>query len=310
MRIVIALGGNALGQTPTEQLILVKKTAKVVVNLIKQGHEIIIGHGNGPQVGIINTAMDFAYKNNAKTPKMPFSECGAMSQGYIGYHLQQAIFNELKLQAINRNCITIITQVIVDKNDLAFKNPTKPIGMFYNKEEAEKLSKIENALYLEDSNRGYRKVVASPIPLRIVELNIIKQLIKNDNIIITVGGGGIPVIEENNILKGVDAVIDKDKSSAKLASDIKADLLIILTSVDAVYLNYNTKKEIKLNTLNKEDAQKYISNNQFARGSMLPKIEACLDFIQNNQNKTAIICGLEDAEDALKGLKGTIIKNN
>lgn len=309
MKIVMALGGNALGNNPIEQLDLVKDTAKIIVSLVKDGHDVVIGHGNGPQVGMINTAMDFANDNGANTPEMPFAECGAMSQGYIGYHLQQTIMEELRSNNIKKNCLTIITQVVVDKNDPAFLNPTKPVGMFYSKEEADKIMNEEHSTFIEDSGRGYRKVVASPNPIKIVELDVIKQLIDNNNIVITVGGGGIPVIEYDNELDGIDAVIDKDKSCAKLAKDIDADMLMILTSIDKVYLNYNTNKQQGLSEMNVDEAKKYIKENQFAKGSMLPKIEACISFLEYNHKGIAIICALKDAHLALNGKKGTIIKN-
>ncbi|EPZ57468.1 amino acid kinase family protein [[Clostridium] sordellii ATCC 9714] len=220
-RLVIALGGNALGSNPEEQLELVKQTAKTIVDLSEEGYNVIVGHGNGPQVGMINLAMDFASSNGANTPSMPFAECGSMSQGYIGYHLQQSIKNELESRKLNKNVSTIVTQVVVDENDEAFKKLTKPVGMFYTKEEAEKISSEKGFTFVEDAGRGYRRVVASPQPQRIVELETVKQLVDNGTIVITVGGGGIPVIEkEDGSLHGVAAVIDKDKSSAKLAKTL------------------------------------------------------------------------------------------
>ena len=239
-RLVIALGGNALGSNPEEQLELVKQTAKTIVDLSEEGYNVIVGHGNGPQVGMINLAMDFASSNGANTPSMPFAECGSMSQGYIGYHLQQSIKNELESRKINKNVSTIVTQVVVDENDEAFKKLTKPVGMFYTKEEAEKISSEKGFTFVEDAGRGYRRVVASPQPQRIVELETVKQLVDNGTIVITVGGGGIPVIEkEDGSLHGVAAVIDKDKSSAKLAKDLDAKMLVILTTVDRVCINFN-----------------------------------------------------------------------
>ena len=207
---------------------------------LEEGYNVIVGHGNGPQVGMINLAMDFAANNGANTPSMPFAECGSMSQGYIGYHLQQSIKNELKSRKINKNVATVITQVIVDENDEAFKNLTKPVGMFYTKEESEKIAKEKGFTFVEDAGRGYRRVVASPQPQKIVELDTVKQLADNGTIVITVGGGGIPVIEKGEgTLQGVAAVIDKDKSSAKLAKDLDAEMLVILTAVDKVCINFN-----------------------------------------------------------------------
>ena len=197
-KLVIALGGNALGKNPEEQLGLVKYTAKTIVDLVEEGYDVIVGHGNGPQVGMINLAMEFAANNGANTPIMPFAECGAMSQGYIGYHLQQSIRNELKHRKINKNVATVITEVVVDKNDNAFENLSKPVGMFYSKEEAEKISKEKGFTFVEDAGRGYRRVVASPQPQKIVEIDTVKQLVNEGSIVITVGGGGIPVIEEND----------------------------------------------------------------------------------------------------------------
>lgn len=307
--LVIALGGNALGNNAEEQLKLVKSTAKTIVDLVEEGYNVIIGHGNGPQVGMINLAMDFASGNGAGTPFMPFAECGAMSQGYIGYHLQQSISNELNDRGINKNVATVVTQVVVDKNDKAFTNLSKPVGMFYSKEEAEKIAAEKGFTFVEDAGRGYRRVVASPQPKRIVELDTVKELIERGTIVITVGGGGIPVIEdEKGRLEGVAAVIDKDKSSAKLAKDLKADMLIILTAVDRVCINFNKPNQEELSTLNIEEAERYIAEGHFAKGSMLPKVEACMDYVKSSDNGEALITSLEKAKDALHGLTGTIIK--
>lgn len=306
-KIVIALGGNALGKSPKEQLELVKYTAKTIVDLVEEGYDVIIGHGNGPQVGMINLAMEFAANNGANTPIMPFAECGAMSQGYIGYHLQQSIRTELKYRKINKDVATVITEVIVDKNDDAFKSLSKPVGMFYSKEEAEKISKEKGFTFIEDAGRGYRRVVASPNPQKIVELDTVKQLVDEGTIVITVGGGGIPVIEENNELKGVAAVIDKDKSSAKLAKDLDAEMLVILTAVDRVCINFNKPNQEELSSINLEEAHKFIEEGHFAKGSMLPKVEACIDFVKSSTNGKALITSLENAKEALHGKTGTII---
>ena len=309
-RIVIALGGNALGNNPEEQLELVKNTAKSIVDLIKEGHEIMIGHGNGPQVGMINLAMEYASQEGANTPTMPFPECGAMSQGYIGYHLQQAIGNELKREGINKCCVTVVTQVVVDEHDPAFKNPTKPIGSFYTKEDAEKIEKEKGYTFVEDSGRGYRRVVASPKPVEIVESNVIEKIVATGNIVITVGGGGIPVIKTNNgELKGVPAVIDKDSSSAKLAQDLAADMLIILTAVEKVAINFNKPNQKDLSSMTLEECEKYISEGHFAKGSMLPKVEACKKFVEeSSKNAVAIITSLEKAAEAIRGETGTTIR--
>ena len=304
-KILIALGGNALGKNPIEQLELVKKVSLIIVDLVQMGNEIVITHGNGPQVGMINLAFD----NNSKSLgfNMPFAECNAMSEGYIGYHLQQSITNELKKRSINKNCVSVITQVIVDKNDKAFSEPTKPIGNFDTKEESKRLSLENNYIYKEDAGRGYRRVVASPKPIDIVEKESISNLINDGNIVIAVGGGGIPVIYDNGVLTGVDAVIDKDLSSSLLARLIDFDILLILTNIDKVYLNYNKDNELGLDILCVDDALNYIKDNQFAKGSMLPKIEACINFVKAT-NKQAIITSLLSAKDALIGKTGTLIK--
>ena len=307
-RIVVALGGNALGNTPEEQLELVRHTAKTIVDLSEAGYEVIVGHGNGPQVGMINLAMEFSSTKGGNTPYMPFPECGAMSQGYIGYHLQQAIQRELKLRNLKKECASVITQVVVDANDPGFKKPTKPVGSFYTKEEADKIAKEKGFIFVEDSGRGYRRVVPSPIPKRIVELKVVEQLVKNGDIVITVGGGGIPVIETEDGLQGVAAVIDKDRSSALLAESIGADMLIILTAVDRVCINYNKPDQKELPTMSLSEAEQYIAEKQFAPGSMLPKVQSCMEFVKNNTNGgTALITSLQKAALALKGETGTII---
>lgn len=309
-KIVIALGGNALGRDPQEQLTLLKSVATTIVNLVKEGNQIVLTHGNGPQVGQIFLAMDYSSNGDAGTPKMPFPECGSMSQGYIGYQLQQCIQDELEHQGIVKDCATLITQVLVDSTDSAFNNPTKPIGMFYSKEEAMKIQQDKGYIFVEDAGRGYRRVVPSPKPKDIIEKNVIKLLVNNNNIVIAAGGGGIPVIKTDKIelLEGVEAVIDKDKTAALLANLIDADMLLILTAVDKVCLNYNTDKQVELDTINIVEAKKYIDENQFAKGSMLPKIEACISFVENSDNKKAIISSLDKASDAINGKNGTIIK--
>ena len=307
-KIVIALGGNALGNKAKEQLELVKNTASSIVKLVKDGNDVIVAHGNGPQVGMINLAMEYSSNNGGNTPAMPFPECGAMSQGYIGYHLQQSIQKELKDNGLNKPCATVVTQVIVDENDDAFKNPTKPIGSFYSEEEAKKIMEETGYTFVEDAGRGYRRVVASPKPVDIVELDVVEQLVDNGTVVITVGGGGIPVIKKGNGLEGVPAVIDKDRSSAKLASLLKADVLLILTAVEKVSINFNKPDQLDLSELTLNEANKYIAEGQFAKGSMLPKVEACMDFINGNPEGTAIITSLEKALDAIHGDTGTIIK--
>ena len=307
-RIVVALGGNALGNTPEEQLKLVRETAKTIVDLSEAGYAVIVGHGNGPQVGMINLAMEFSSTKGGNTPFMPFPECGAMSQGYIGYHLQQAIQQELKARHIDKECASVITQVVVDEKDPGFANPTKPVGSFYTKEEADKIAAEKGFTFVEDAGRGYRRVVPSPIPKRIVELKVVEQLVKAGDIVITVGGGGIPVVETPNGLKGVAAVIDKDRSSALLAESIGADMLIILTAVDRVCINFNKPDQKELPTMTLAEADKYIGENQFAPGSMLPKVQSCIEFVKNNTHGgTALITSLQKAALALKGETGTVI---
>lgn len=304
--IVIALGGNALGKSPKEQLELVKETAKSIVDLVEEGNNVVVSHGNGPQVGMINLAMEESHKN-INSPEMPFAECGAMSQGYIGYHLQQSIQKELAKRNINKNCATIITQVEVDKNDKAFENPTKPIGSFYIEEEAKAISEEKGYVMKEDAGRGYRRVVASPKPIKIVEIMTIHDLIEKGNIVIACGGGGIPVVKGEDGYEGVDAVIDKDRTSARLALELNADVLLILTAVDQVYINYKQENEQGLSSLTIEEAMDLIKNKEVAEGSMLPKVEACCEFAQDS-NGYALITSLEKAKAALAGQTGTIIK--
>lgn len=306
-RIVIALGGNALGNNPTEQLLAVKNTAKPIVDLIEEGNEVIICHGNGPQVGMINLAMEEASKSNINIPEIPFPECGAMSQGYIGYHLQNAIREEFIKRNIKKSVATIITQVIVDKNDRAFQNPTKPIGSFYTKEEAKVLEKEKGYTMMEDAGRGYRRAVPSPLPIGIVEEDIIKSLTSTGNIVIAAGGGGIPVIKERDSLIGVPAVIDKDFASEKLAEIVDADYLIILTAVEKVALNYGKKNEKLLDALTADKAKQYITKGHFAKGSMLPKVEAAIKFAESKKGRKALITSLEKAKEGIEGKTGTLI---
>lgn len=305
-RLVIALGGNALGNSPKKQLELVETTAEAIVDLVKQGYEVIVGHGNGPQVGMVNLAFENSHNLTNDTPIMPFAECGAMTQGYIGYHLQQAIGKKLKANNIDKDVVTLITQVEVDKDDEAFNNPTKPIGSFYNKQEAEKIIKETGYTFVEDAGRGYRRVVASPIPISIVELKTIDKLVSQGSVVITVGGGGIPVVKNDGYYQGIDAVIDKDRACAKLAMDLNADMLIILTAVEKVAINFNKENQIDLSKLSIDEAKQYIEEGQFAKGSMLPKVEACIEYVKNS-NGEAIITSLEKAAEALNGNTGTTI---
>ncbi|MGR7839713.1 carbamate kinase [Finegoldia sp. P3-F-LR] len=304
-KVVLALGGNALGNSPEEQIKAVRKTAISIVDLVEDGNEVIVCHGNGPQVGMINLAMETAHNSNPQISNMPFAECVAMSQGYIGYHLQKAIKNELSKRNMKNAVSTIITQVKVDKNDEAFANPTKPVGLFYSKEESEKLAAESGYTFKKDANRGYRRVVPSPKPIDIIEKEEINTLIKEDFIVIAGGGGGIPVVENDGQLEGIGAVIDKDFTSEKLAEISDADLLIILTAVEKVCINYGTENEEGLDELNLSRAQKLIEEKQFAEGSMLPKVKACLSFIQSGERKTALITSLKKAKEGINGLTGT-----
>ncbi|MFR0611416.1 carbamate kinase [Limosilactobacillus balticus] len=308
-KVVVALGGNALGKSPEEQLKLVKNTASSLIGLIAAGNQVVISHGNGPQVGAINLGMNFAAEHG-KTAVFPFPECGAMSQGYIGYHLQQSLENELHHRWMNKSVATIVTQIAVDPNDPAFENPSKPVGDFYTKEQADEIAKEKGYTFKEDAGRGYRQVVPSPLPMKIMELDSIKTLIDADKLVIAGGGGGVPVIITDKGLEGVPAVIDKDRSSALLADKIDADKLIILTAVDHVYVNYGKPDEKALKTLNVAEAQKYMKEGQFAAGSMLPKIEACLSFVEGHPEREALITSLDGLDDALAGKVGTVIRDN
>ena len=303
--IVVALGGNALGKNPEEQLKLVKNTAKSIVDLVSEGYNVVVSHGNGPQVGMIN----LAFEESKGTPYMPFAECGAMSQGYIGYHLQQAIQAELKARGINKGCASVVTQVLVDKKDPAFNKPDKPVGSFYTKKEAEKIASERGYTFTEDAGRGYRRVVPSPKPIEIVELDLIKDLLDQGNIVIVSGGGGIPVVKENGTLKGVAAVIDKDRSSSLLARKLDADILLILTTVEKVSIKYNTVDQINIHNLEVSEAKKYIKNGEFAKGSMLPKVESCIDFCEYKEGGVGIITSLDCAKEAINEETGTIIRN-
>ena len=302
-KILIALGGNALGKSPSEQLELVKMVSSIIVSLVEMGNEIVITHGNGPQVGMINLAFD----NDSLGFSMPFAECNAMSEGYIGYHLQQAIGRELNKRHLNRECVTVVTQVVVDKNDKAFENPTKPIGAFYSEEAAKAIMAEKGYIFKEDAGRGWRRVVPSPKPVRIVELDVVEKLTEAGFVTVTVGGGGIPVVESDDGYEGVASVIDKDRASSKLALDLHADMLVILTAVDRVCINFNKPDQKALAEMTVAEAKQYISEGHFAPGSMLPKVEACLEYVENTENGQALITSLEKAKAALNGETGTVI---
>ena len=303
-RYVVSLGGNALGNTPEAQKAALKKVADAILSLIINDNEVAIVHGNGPQVGMIN----LAFESSKETPNMPFPECGAMSEGYIGYHIQNALYNALTNKGINKTVTTVITQVLVDKNDTLFNNPSKPIGNFYSKEEAEIITKEKGYIMKEDAGRGYRRVVPSPLPIDIIEKESIKSLMKDGQIVICAGGGGIPVIKNDNGLEGVAAVIDKDYASSKLAELINADCLVILTAVDNASINYKKENEKKLTNVSYKELEQYLNEGHFAKGSMYPKVQACINFVKSGNNKTAIIASLDNAEAAFKEKSGTIVK--
>ena len=311
-KVVIALGGNALqsGKGPATaeaQLEVVKNTCERVAEISNMGYEVAVVHGNGPQVGRIVMASEAA---KDVTPSMPFDVCGAMSQGYIGYHIQQCLRYALNKSNRNVPVVTVATQVIVDENDPAFQNPTKPIGPFYTEEEAKALEEEKGWTMKEDAGRGWRRVVASPKPVRIVEIDSVKQLWE-DNIVITCGGGGIPVVERmDGHMEGVAAVIDKDFAAELLAEQIQADMLIILTEVEKVAINFNKPDQQDLDHLTLMEAARYINEGQFPAGSMLPKVEAAMKFVRMFPSKKAIITSLDKAVDALEGNTGTVITFN
>ena len=305
-KVVIALGGNALGKDVEEQKEAVAKTAKVIVDLAQQGLDIIVTHGNGPQVGMIQNAMDNLVVMHENYKQVPLPTSVAMSQGYIGIDLQNAIKYELYSRNIDGKVSTILSQVEVDKNDPAFENPTKPIGRFLTKEEAEE-NEANGVRCMEDAGRGYRVVVASPMPQRIRELETIKTLVNAGHIVITCGGGGIPVISENGKLVGVNAVIDKDNASSLLAAQLGADYLVILTAVEKVAINFGKENQEWLSDLTVEQTKEYIAEEQFAKGSMLPKIEAAIRFAESGEGRRTLITLLDKAAEGIAGKTGTVI---
>ncbi len=305
-KIVIALGGNALGNNLPEQMVAVKSTAKAIVDLIEEGHQVVISHGNGPQVGMINIAMaelSLLYPNFTVAP---MSVCVGMSQGYIGYDLQNSIRTELLNRGLDIPVSTIITQVVVDENDPAFLNPTKPIGRFMTKEEADEQIAKGNKV-MEDAGRGYRKVVASPKPVDIVEIDTIRALCDAGQIVVACGGGGIPVVRHGNELNGASAVIDKDFASALMAEKLDADYLIILTGVEKCAINFGKENEKWLDNITVEEAAQYISEGHFAPGSMLPKVQAAVQFASSAPERKALITLLEKAKEGIQGKTGTVI---
>ena len=308
-RIVIALGGNALGNNLPEQMIAVKQTAKAIVDLIEQGHQVVIAHGNGPQVGMIQNAMaELTRSDPEKYIPCPLSVCVAMSQGYIGYDLQNGLREELLDRGIDKGVATVLTQVEVDPADPAFQNPTKPIGAFMTKEEADALVKERDYKVIEDAGRGYRRVVASPKPVSIVEIQSIQDMVEAGLVVVACGGGGIPVFKtEGHHLKGAAAVIDKDFASEKMAEQLDADVLIILTAVEKVAVNFGKPDQKWLDSLTPEEARRYMDEGQFAPGSMLPKVQAAVKFAESRPGRKALITLLEKAGAGVAGETGTTI---
>ena len=309
-RIVIALGGNALGKNLPEQMEAVKHTARAIVDLIEQGNEVVVAHGNGPQVGMIQEAMTQLTRSDPeKYIPCPLSVCVAMSQGYIGYDLQNALREEMLDRGIEMGAATVLTQVEVDPEDPAFANPTKPIGAFMTREEADRMIAERGYDVIEDAGRGYRRVVASPRPVGIVELDTIRSLVETNHVVIACGGGGIPVFKtEGNHLKGAAAVIDKDFAAARLAEQLDADFLVILTAVEKVAVNFGKPDQQWLDELTPETAARYIEEGQFAPGSMLPKVQAALAFAQSGPGRSSLITLLERAADGIAGKTGTIVR--
>lgn len=308
-RIVIALGGNALGNDSQEQQQKLKAAAPALVGLISQGYEIVLTHGNGPQVGMIKSAFDQGSEVSEKIPDMELTECTAMSQGYIGYHLQKALREELREREMPWHVATIVTQVLVDEDDPAFEDPTKPIGSYYSREQAEKLmEKYPHMLFKDDAGRGWRRMVPSPKPQAIIERESILNLLDHEFVVIACGGGGIPVVRETpDKYRGVAAVIDKDFAGAKLAELVDAEYFFILTAVDKVSINFGKPDEVELDHMTVEEAREYISAGQFAPGSMLPKVEAAIAFAESGIGRTAVIASLDKAPEAISGKTGTRI---
>lgn len=306
-KVVIALGGNALGNTPEEQKERVKRSARSIVDFVQSGVQVLVCHGNGPQVGMIKKSMDIAAKSGENQPFMPFPECGAMSEGYIGYHLQNAVCNEFRARKMDNGVVTLVTQVQVDAADPSFQRPTKPIGNFMSKEDADRLA-ATGVTVAEDAGRGYRQVVASPVPVRIVEEQAVRRLVEQGVTVIAGGGGGVPVVEKDGVLTGVDAVIDKDFTSVKLAETIDADVVVILTAVEKVAIRFGKPDQLWLDKLTAAEARKYIEDKEFAEGSMLPKIRAAIRFAESKPGRRALITSLEKAKEGLEGSTGTWIQ--
>ena len=309
-RIVIALGGNALGNNLPEQMVAVKQTSRAIADLIQAGNQVVIAHGNGPQVGMIQKAMaELTRTDPEKYIPCPLSVCVAMSQGYIGYDLQNGLREELLDRGIQKGVSTVLTQVEVDPADPAFQHPTKPIGAFMSKEEADRLVAERGYDVIEDAGRGYRRVVASPKPVSIVEIGSIRDMVDAGLVVVACGGGGIPVFQtEGHHLKGAAAVIDKDFASCTLAQQLDADMLIILTAVEKVAVNFGKPDQKWLDALTPEQARAYMDEGQFAPGSMLPKVQAAVAFAESKPGRSALITLLEKAKDGIEGKTGTVIR--
>ena len=309
-RIVIALGGNALGNTLSEQMTAAKDTARAIADLIEAGHEVIVSHGNGPQVGMLHYAVnELTHAAEQDFPVIPLSVCVAMSQSYIGYDLQNAMREELLRRGIPKPCATVITQVVVDPHDPAFRRPSKPIGRFMSKEEAQRLQREKKYTMMEDAGRGWRRVVASPKPLEVVEIDTVRTLFEAGQVVIAAGGGGIPVIRQGNELHGVSAVVDKDFTSALIAQQVDADMLIILTAVEQCAIRFGKPDQKWLDTMSIAEAKRYCAAGEFAAGSMLPKVQAAVKFVASAPERTALITLLAKAREGIEGKTGTRIIN-
>lgn len=307
-RIVVALGGNAIlsdDPTASAQMEALRYTSEKLVHLIKEDYELIVSHGNGPQVG--NLFLQQVAGESESNPVLPLDSLVAMTQGSIGYWLQNTLKEALMQEGIDKQVAALVTQVVVDENDPAFENLTKPVGPFLSKEEADKASKETGDLYVEDAGRGYRRVVASPKPEAIIEFPVIRDLINNDVVTISAGGGGVPVIETEKGYQGVEAVVDKDFASAKLAEQVEADYLLILTGVDNVYINYNEPNQEKLEEVTVSQLKQWIEEEQFAPGSMLPKIEAAISFVENRPGAKTVITSLENVNNFFEGGSATVV---
>ncbi len=308
-KIVIALGGNALGNTPKEQEEIVKVTASTIVDIIEEGNDVVVGHGNGPQVGMISLAFDEGKKQNDKIPTLPLSLAGAMSQGYIGLHLKQAIENELKARNIEKKTYALISQTIVDKNDPSFETPTKPIGLFYSEEDANTLRVETGWTIEEDSGRGHRRMVPSPKPVDIVDKELIHTILEQGNIVIAGGGGGIPtIINDNGSYTSVDAVIDKDYTLEKIAELVEADVFMIITAADGIWKDYGKPTGRKLDNPTVAELEGYLAAGEYPEGSMAPKVKAAIDFVKSGPNRKSLITEPALAKAALKREAGSWVE--